>query len=228
MSTLAEHEPSAVSFATPSLTTESRDAIDTPRFSREVSASISVLAATCILVVAYWMRLPLLMGAAFFLLFAVNSDLQTSRISNLLNALGLLGAFGFSLIFAGWAGLGTSIMGAGSAFAVGFMFYAVGFLGAGDAKAITVLGALLGPHAVPSLYFWMLLAGGLLSLLLLAIRGEAGAYFRRWLAIISSSLSSRRLAYSAPEAGSTAAGGVPFAVCMALGVIAHATLGSPW
>ena len=228
MSTLAEHEPSAVSFATPSLTTESRDAIDTPRFSREVSASISVLAATCILVVAYWMRLPLLMGAAFFLLFAVNSDLQTSRIPNSLNALGLLAAFGCSLIFTGWAGLGISIMGAGSAFAVGFILYAVGLLGAGDAKAMMVLGALLGPHAVPSLYFWMLLAGGLLSLLLLAIRGEAGAYSRRWLAIISLSFSSHRLAYSAPEAGSAAAGGVPFAVCMALGLIAHAILGSPW
>jgi prepilin peptidase CpaA len=228
MSATAEHESSAVSFEKKSLATESRDAVATPRFSREVSASVGVLIAACILILAYWMRLPLLIGAAFFLLFAVNSDLLTSRIPNWLNGLGLLGALSCSLILAGWAGLGTSILGAGSALAVGFVFYALGLLGAGDAKAMMVLGAFLGLNAVPALYFWMLLAGGLLSLMLLAKRGEISAYFARWLTIIHSSFSSHRLAYSPPRAGSAASGGVPFAVCMGLGVMAHAILGAPW
>lgn len=228
ISATAEHQSSTVSFETPSLATESFDAVPTPRFSREVSASVGVLIAACVLILAYWMRLPLLIGAAFFLLFAVNSDLRTSRIPNWLNGLGLLGALGLSLLLAGWAGLGTAILGAGIALAVGFVLYAVGLVGAGDAKAVMVLGAFVGPHAVPALYFWMLLAGGLLSLLLLAKRGELAAFFGRWLRIIHFSFSSRRLAYSPPQAGSAASGGLPFAICMGVGVMVHALLGAPW
>jgi Flp pilus assembly protein protease CpaA len=100
-------------------------------------------------------------------------------------------------------------------------------LGAGDAKGIAVLGSLHGPLAVPGLYIWMLLAGALLSMGMLGVRGELGAFFGRWGRTLKVLLLSRRFVHARPEAGSAAAGGIPFALCMAFGTFAQLIWGSP-
>lgn len=111
---------------------------------------------------------------AFFPLmmaFAASSDLLTMRISNKLSA-GL--AFGFAIaalimamplnVFALHLGMGLVVL------AVGFTFFAMGWIGGGDAKfaAATVLWLGL-PQIMPFLVYSALLGGGL-TLALLAAR----------------------------------------------------------
>jgi prepilin peptidase CpaA len=182
---------------------------------------IAFLAAAGMTVMAYWVRLPLAAGAAFYLFFAVEYDLRCSRIPNWLNAAGLAGALVGSFVLHGGEGLQIAGLGALAGLAPGFALYAMGLLGAGDAKGIAVLGALLGPKAIPGLYMYMLAAGGVLSIALLAYRGELRDFLARWGKSIRSLVVLRHFHHEQPTPGSVAAGGIPFAVCMALGSLCH-------
>jgi prepilin peptidase CpaA len=182
---------------------------------------IAFLAAAGMMVMAYWVRLPLVAGAAFYLFFAVEYDLRCSRIPNWLNAFGLLGALSAGFILDGGEGFQNACLGALAGLVPGFTLYAVGLLGAGDAKGIAVLGALLGPKAVPGLYMYMLATGAILSIALLAYRGELRDFLVRWGQSIRSLVVLRKLHHQQPTPGSAAAGGIPFAVCMALGSLCH-------
>ena len=193
-----------------------------PRVARTRSVQIAFLAAAGIMVMAYWVRLPLVAGAAFYLFFAVEYDLRCSRIPNWLNASGLLGALIGGFALHGGDGLQTASLGAVAGLVPGFALYAMGLLGAGDAKGIAVLGALLGPDAIPGLYLYMLAAGAVLSVFLLAYRGELRDFFVRWGKSIVSLVLLRNFHHQQPSPGSVAAGGIPFAVCMALGTLVHA------
>ena len=192
------------------------------RVARAYSVPIAFLAFASIMVMAYWVRLPLVAGAAFYLFFAVEYDLRCSRIPNWLNASGLLAALIGGFTLQGGDGLQTASLGAVAGLVPGFALYAMGLLGAGDAKGIAVLGALLGAKAVPGLYLSMLGAGAVLSIALLAYRGELRDFLVRWGKSIVSLVLLRKFHHQQPPPGSAAAGGIPFAVCMALGTLAHA------
>ena len=72
------------------------------------------------------------------------------------------------------------------------------------------------------------LCGGVLALAWVTIRGGLVDLLRRASETIYVSLATRRWTYAAPAPGSPAAGGIPFAVAMALGVAAQQQWGSPW
>ena len=192
-----------------------------PQMSSLHSVLIASLIFAGLLAAAYWVRLPSLAGAAFYLFFAVQCDLRTSRIPNWLNASGLLAALMLALSLGGGVALAAAILGAILALVPAFLLYSVGVLGAGDAKGIAVLGALYGPLEVPGLYMWMILSGGVLSIILLVAKGELRSFLGRWVEMVKALLFSGRLVHMRPEAGSAAAGGIPFAVCMAVGSIAQ-------
>ncbi len=192
-----------------------------PQLSRLNSFLIAFLVGVSLLAAAYWIRLPSIAGAAFYLFLAVQWDLRTSRIPNWLNASALLGALALSFALGGGSGLIAAGLGATIALLPAILLYSAGVLGAGDAKGIAVLGALYGPLEVPGLYLWMILSGALLSISLLVVRGELREFLGRWGETAKSLLFSGRFAHAKPEAGSAAAGGIPFAVCMALGSLAQ-------
>jgi prepilin peptidase CpaA len=106
--------------------------------------------------------------------------------------------------------------------------YALGGMGAGDVKALMVLGAWLGPKAVFGAAGWAVIAGGVFGLIMLALRGELIAYARRWGRTLLSTLNLRRISYEPPAAGSIAEGGIPFAAAIAVGLAAQWYGGSPW
>jgi prepilin peptidase CpaA len=101
-------------------------------------------------------------------------------------------------------------------------------MGAGDVKALMVLGAWLGPEATLGAAVWAVIAGGAFALILLALRGELGAFARRWGRTLVNTLTSRRIAYEPPAAGSIASGGISFAAAIAVGFAAQWFGGSPW
>ena len=192
------------------------------------SVPIALLVSGCVLAVAWWVRLPLLAGAALYLFFAVESDVRTARIPNWLNLGALLGAMGGAYLVAGPAGFATAMHGAGIAFVLSFALFAIGVFGAGDGKGVIVLGAMHGAAELPGLYFWMLLAGGLLALVRLLRRGETMACLRRWFTSLRIFLATLSFVHEKPPSGSAAAGGIPFAICMGIGSSAQMLWGSPW
>lgn len=58
----------------------------------------------------------------------------------------------------------------GAALALGFVLFAFRIVGGGDVKLMAALVPWLAPAQIPSFLFWMAIAGGLIGLLLLALR----------------------------------------------------------
>jgi len=172
--------------------------------------------------------LPVFGWAAAFLFFAVASDLRFHRIPNGLTLPALFAA----LLVSTWAGATSgpleSALGAALGLALLVGPYAFGGMGAGDVKALMALGAWLGPKAILGAAVWAVIAGGGFALVMLVLRGELGAFARRWGRTLWSSLALRRISYEPPAAGSLAAGGIPFAAAMAVGLAAQWYGGSPW
>jgi prepilin peptidase CpaA len=166
--------------------------------------------------------------AAAFLFLAVASDLRFHRIPNWLTLPALLVA----LLASPWVGATSGPLEAALGAALGFALlvgpYALGGMGAGDVKALMVLGAWLGPEATFGAAIWAVIAGGVFGLMMLALRGELGSFARRWGRTLFNSLTSRRIAYEPPAAGSIASGGIPFAAAIAVGLAAQWYGGSPW
>ena len=172
--------------------------------------------------------LPIFGWAAAFLFFAVASDLRFHRIPNLLTFPALLAA----LLASPWAGATSgpleAVLGAALGFALLIGPYALGGMGAGDVKALMVLGAWIGPEATLGAAAWAVIAGGAFALIMLVLRGEIRAFARRWGRTLFNTLTSRRIAYEPPATGSLASGGIPFAAAIAVGLAAQWYGGSPW
>ena len=172
--------------------------------------------------------LPVFGWAAAFLFFAVASDVRFHRIPNWLTLPALLAA----LLASPWAGATSgpleAVLGAALGFALLVGPYALGGMGAGDVKALMVLGAWLGPETTLGASAWAVIAGGVFGLIVLTLRGELISYKQRWGRTLIGSLKLRRIYYEPPTAGSIASGGIPFAAAIAVGLAAQWYGGSPW
>jgi len=172
--------------------------------------------------------LPALGWAAAFLLLAVHQDVRSLRIPNWLTFPSLLAAIALGAVHGGASGAGVALAGAGVALAVGFVPFALRWLGAGDVKAGMVLGALWGAETYLGVFWWMLVVGGLLALAFVAAQGGLLDLLARWARSAQATVLTRRLTYFRPAAGSAAARGLPFAVAMVLGAGAFQIWGTPW
>jgi len=172
--------------------------------------------------------LPVFGWAAAFLFFAVASDVRSRRVPNWLTLPALLAALLTSPWFGATSGPLEAVAGAALGFALLVGPYAFGGVGAGDVKALMVLGAWLGPEAALGVAVWAVIAGGAFALIMLVQRGGVVAYAQRWGRVLLSTLTLRRIRYEPPAAGSIATGGIPFAVAIAVGLAAQWYGGSPW
>lgn len=134
---------------------------------------------------------PLAAATALALLALVGtaawSDLRTRRISNRLTATGLAAA----LLLRALAGPDALLGGLAAAtigFGVGFLLFAPGWLGGGDAKLLAAVGAFLEPRTLLVALLATALAGGALALVeavrhrvVLLVMLEAGTVLKRTL-----------------------------------------------
>ena len=169
-----------------------------------------------------------LAGACAFLLVAVEQDVRRSRIPNWLTLPSLAVAVLHGFASAGWGGGGQALLGALLVFGVLLLPFALGGIGAGDAKALMALAALTGPAAGIGILCWSHLIAGILALLLLTLRGGLVEMLRRWLASLGATLATGRLTYLPAPEGVPARSGLPFAVPMGLAVAALEGFGLPW
>jgi prepilin peptidase CpaA len=194
---------------------------------RSVTTSAALLLILCVYASAGTKLLPALEWAGAFLFFAVESDLRLRKIPNLLTAIGFVGALTLAAHVGGLEGMGYALLGAAAIMLALFLPFALGALGAGDVKALMVLGALWGPHLAFSVLYWMILVGGALAIAKVVLAGELFDMLGRWVTSLELSVLHRRPTYVEPKAGSAAAGGVPFALAMVLGICSFQLWGNP-
>lgn len=193
-----------------------------------VSLALAGAVAASLLWTAQERPLPALGWTAAFLFLAVEQDLRSMRIKNALTLPALAGALGIAGVSQGLPGLGIALAGAGLAFGLLFGPFALRWLGAGDVKAVMVLGALWGPATLLAGLWWMLVLGGVLAVAWVVLRGGLTDLLRRWGASAHLTLFERRPTWVRPAPGSPAAAGLPFALSMGLGALALQLWGTPW
>ena len=193
-----------------------------------IALAVAALVGVCLLVTAMEAPLPALGWAAAFLVLAVERDMRERRIPNWLT----FPALAFAIAHATWSGgidgALASLAGAGAALGILLIPYAMGWFGAGDVKAVMALGAFWGAGILLPVLGWAIALGGLLAIGWLVARGGLGDLASRWWRSLRASFVTRTPTYFAPTPGSVAAGGVPFAVAIGLGVAAYQLWGLPW
>lgn len=164
------------------------------------------------------------------MLMAVEADLRERRIPNTLVLLALLagltlntfgpanGREGLFSYFPGALGLGTALMGALTGLGLLLPLYAMRAMGAGDVKLLAALGAFAGPQETLSLLLAILAAGGVLALLRMAVKRNAGVVLRN-VALAMGSLGRRDAPRFDPATQS--ADRMPFALAFAAGLLAY-------
>jgi prepilin peptidase CpaA len=134
------------------------------------------------------------------LVFAAINDLQFRKIPNLLNFL----VIGLSVIFYSWVygfeGLIFSVSGMLLGIALLIGPYLLGGMGAGDAKLMGAVGAVLGPKGVFICFFYVAMVGGIYAgIMLLVYRSHGRVIISNVLTGIKSLLITRQWVPTVPE-----------------------------
>jgi len=106
--------------------------------------------------------------------------------------------------------------------------YFFGCMVAGDVKSLAALGACLCPKAIFSVFCYMGLAGGLMSLGVLIWNGKLWHYIRRgWIFLQNLLLCCReKILMETFTPGSELTEGLPYGVAIALGMVIFLLLGN--
>ena len=105
------------------------------------------------------------LAASSFLFLICASDTLFSKIPNLFNLACVLFAFGYHTYSNGLAGFSLAFFGLLAGLALFLLPFLMGGMGAGDVKALAVLGALLGPATILQVFIYTGLCGGVMGLL---------------------------------------------------------------
>lgn len=167
------------------------------------------------------------------LALAALSDARHRRIPNALVLVTLLAGLllnafgpqpfrqndGLFALYPGALGWGSGLLGALVALLVFLPFYALRVLGAGDVKLFAAVGAFAGPAASVNLALCVLLAGGVLALVRMAMVGNSRLVMRNTLAALGQMFPGSAGSF---DAQTQTAWRMPYAVAIALGVAAYA------
>ena len=112
-----------------------------------------------------------LAAVALATLAASATDLWKFKVYNALTIPTLVLGVAVSASLGGWAGLVSSLLGAGLGFGLLVIFFAAGGVGAGDVKLLAAVGAWLGPSLTYQVFVASALCGGAYALILVFRRG---------------------------------------------------------
>jgi prepilin peptidase CpaA len=166
------------------------------------------------------MMVEMLMTACFVavMVVAAVTDARTSRIPNKLVLAGLVAAVvlraagGLDLLLGGLAGAALGL-------ALTFPLFALGAIGAGDAKLLAVVGAFMGPRTFVVALLASAVVGGILGLVMAVRSGLLIPLLVRTkdLAVNAATMGARGSRPSLSDAGAVA---VPYGVAIAIGSVA--------
>lgn len=157
-----------------------------------------------------------------FLMAATVTDWRTHRIPNSLTVPSAALGIALSVLTGGSAAALQGAAGLLVGLAVFFPLYALGGFGAGDVKAMGVVGAFLGPKGALASAASVLIVGALGALLLLLCLGEfaaLGDLARRWLLQAHSLYATGRSSHFAPSKNDATQRRFPYALAIACGTM---------
>jgi prepilin peptidase CpaA len=111
---------------------------------------------------------------------AAGFDLRIHKIPNKLTYPAMLAALAFHTVVNGWDGFLFSLAGLGAGTALLLLPYALGGMGAGDAKLMGVVGACLGARNAVAVFLFVAAIGCIYALgVVIAHRGQFKGYFQQ-------------------------------------------------
>jgi prepilin peptidase CpaA len=155
-------------------------------------------------------------------------DWRTRRIPNYLTFGGALAGIAFQTGVFGWHGLVQALLGLFLGLALLLLPYIGGGMGAGDVKALAALGAWLGPRGCFSVFCYMGLVGGILSLGVLIWNGPFWRYLRTAWILFQNLIFVRdkKIILETMAPGQNQTPGLPYGVAIALGMVAYLQWGN--
>jgi len=154
------------------------------------------------------------------LVVAVLHDLRERRIPNFLVVGGIVIALLVSAIDKGLGGIGSSLTGMLLGMALFLPFFALRLIGAGDVKLFGVVGGFVGVNALLMVWFYTLLAGGVLGVVSILLARSAPQFFRNMkLLLISMTYRVQGVGMSLEEMATQTSVRIPYAVAIAAGVV---------
>jgi Flp pilus assembly protein protease CpaA len=168
-------------------------------------------------------------GTAAFVSAIVFDDLRRQRVSNAVTFPAFVLAITAVALATGPQGVLTALSGAAVALGLFFIPFACRWIGGGDVKAVMVLGALWGVQPIIGMSWWMVVVGGVLAIVMVALQpGGLRDLTRRWCKSAWYSLRLRRITYFPPSPDRAAAAALPFTIAIGLGAAGYQLWGSPW
>lgn len=145
-------------------------------------------------------------------------DYKTRKIPNYLTFGAALAGLAYNFGVSGWSGLGDGLL--GLVLGLGFLLlpYLMGGMGAGDVKALAALGAWLGPAGTFYLCLYMAIAGGVMSLAVLILKGLLWQKLRRGWAYLCNLQLCQGLGKAEKSPPLQIIKGIPYGVAIALGM----------
>ena len=110
--------------------------------------------------------------ALLLVLAAAVSDIRYRVIPNWMTYTGVLAGIALGYYFVGYSGVMASLIGLFLALLPAMVLFIMNSMGGGDVKLLSAMGALLGYPLVLDVWFFSILAGSALSLVMLVWRGE--------------------------------------------------------
>lgn len=99
-------------------------------------------------------------------------DIKTRRIPNFITFPTILLGLTINTYYYGWAGLKISLLGLVAGLFLLIIPFALGGMGAGDVKLMAAVGALNGAGFAFYAFIYSALAGGVIAVILLIVRGQ--------------------------------------------------------
>jgi prepilin peptidase CpaA len=106
------------------------------------------------------------------LIVAAIVDVRIQKIPNLLTFPSMIVGFTYHSVVNGWSGLIFSSMGLTVGIAIFLLPYLMGGMGAGDAKLMGVVGAMIGPKGVALACLFTAIVGGFYALIVFLLNIE--------------------------------------------------------
>jgi prepilin peptidase CpaA len=97
---------------------------------------------------------------------AIIDDMARRKISNWIPVCALLFGISYQFLQNSWRGIGSAMVGTLAGFAVFFIFYVAGGMGAGDIKLMAGFGAILGANGILIASLLTAVVGGIIAVLL--------------------------------------------------------------
>jgi len=159
------------------------------------------------------------------LVVAAITDLRTQKIPNLITFSAMFLGLVFYSITNGWNGLLFSFEGLLLGIGLLIIPYLMGGMGAGDAKLMGAIGAMIGPKGVFIAFLYTAIAGGVYALILLMFNMEYFKDFMKRSSITIKSFAFTRQFISVPAEESQKKPKLCYGVAIAVGTFSYVLLG---